>query len=289
MNHTFNAFKKGWLLIVGLIIFTAQALADAPLLPTHRIVGYYGNFNSTHMGVLGEYPPEVMLKMLDGEVNKWRAADPKTPVIPAIDYITVVAEKDPGRDGKYIARMSDTQIRKAIAMADQINGIAILDIQVGLSNVREEIPRLATYLALPNVMLALDPEFSMPAGTPPGHKIGSMDAADINYAAEYLANIVREHKLPPKILVVHRFTEHMVTNHQNIKPLPEVQIVMNMDGWGAKPLKTDSYQAFIAKEPVQYTGIKLFYKNDLKPPSTGLFTPEELLKFKPTPLFILFQ
>jgi hypothetical protein len=291
-GNSVNIFKRHrgsiglWLV---LCMVSTHLWANGALLPSSRIVGYYGNFNSAHMGVLGEYPPEQMLGMLHGEVTKWRAADPSKPVIPAIDYIAVVAEKDPGKDGTYRARMPDSQIQKAIGMANQIKGIAILDVQIGLSTVQAEIEHLASYLQAPNVMLALDPEFAMPAGTPPGHVIGSMDAAQINYAANFLAKIVRDHNLPPKILVVHRFTEHMVTNADKIKPLPEVQIVMNMDGWGAQTLKTDSYRQFIAAQPVEYTGIKLFYKNDLKPPSTGLFTPEELLKFKPQPLFILFQ
>ena len=29
----------------------------------------------------------------------------------------------------------------------------------------------------------------------------------------------------------------MVTNYKEIKPLPEVQIVMDMDGWGEKAKK----------------------------------------------------
>jgi hypothetical protein len=241
------------------------------------------------MGVLGEYPPKEMLNMLIKEVHRWENADPNTPVIPAIDYIAVVAQAAAGEDGKYRARMSDSDIQKAIDLADKVNGIAILDIQVGLSNVQAEIPRLASYLALPNVMLALDPEFAMPYGTQPGKVIGSMDAKDINYAINYLAEIVSKHNLPPKILVVHRFTQHMVTNYRKIKLVPEVQVIMDMDGWGSQSSKTNTYRSFIASERVQFTGIKLFYKNDRKAPSTGLFSPEQILKFNPVPMFILYQ
>ncbi|MGA2654400.1 MAG: hypothetical protein ABSF18_00280, partial [Gammaproteobacteria bacterium] len=113
--------------------------------------------------------------------------------------------------------------------------------------------------------------------------------AQINYAINYLAKLVKENNLPPKILVVHRFTQHMVTNAHQIKPVPEVQVIMNMDGWGTQTLKTSSYNSYIAPEPVEYTGMKLFYINDMKAPSTGLFTPEQLMKFKPAPLFIMFQ
>jgi len=267
---------------------TVKANSGA-LLPTNRIVAYYGNFYSKRMGILGEHPPEQVLSMLNSEVAKWEAADPHRPVVPAINYITVVAQGSPGKDGKYRDRMPESQIQKAIDLANQVKGLAILDIQVGLSNLQTEIPRLAPYLALPNVMLAIDPEFSMKTGAKPGSIIGTMDATDINYAANYLASIVREYNLPPKILIVHRFTQHMVTNHKEIKPLPEVQIVMDMDGWGSQPKKRNTYNDFIAAEPVQYTGFKLFYVNDRKPPSAGLFTPEQILKLTPQPMFILYQ
>lgn len=276
--------------VLGLFSICSQGvMADSPLLPAHRIVGYYGNFYSAKMGVLGAHPPEEMLDMLGKELQKWAVADPKTKVLPAIEYIAVVAQNHPGEDGKYRSRMPDAEIEKAIALAKEVNGLVILDIQVGLSDLQTEIPRLASYFALPNVMVALDPEFSMPSDTPPGERIGSMDAADINYAINYMAEIVRAHHLPPKVLIVHRFTEHMVTNHEEIKPLPEVQVVMDMDGWGSQAKKLNTYREFIAPESVQFTGVKLFYKEDLKEPSTGLFTPEEILRFKPVPVFILYQ
>ncbi len=275
------------LLISGFL--SQSAIARDALLPDNRIVAYYGNFESSKMGVLGAYPPEEMLGMLHKELRKWAEADPETSVIPAIDYIAVVAQNHPGHDGKYRSRMPDDQIQKAIDIAKKVNGLVILDIQVGLSDVQSEIEHLAPYLASPHVMVALDPEFAMSDNTPPGKRIGSMDAKDINYAINFMAEIVRKNDLPPKILVVHRFTEHMVTNHKAIKPLPEVQVIMDMDGWGPQSQKTSSYRDFIAPESVQFTGIKLFYKEDLKKPSTGLLSPTQILKLKPTPLFILYQ
>ena len=48
---------------------------------------------------------------------------------------------------------------------------------------------------MPNVHLALDPEFSMKGKYPPGKVVGTLDAADINFASNYLANLVRENNL----------------------------------------------------------------------------------------------
>ncbi len=259
------------------------------LLPFHRIVAYYGNFYSKQMGVLGKYPTAQMLSMLNSTVAQWNAADPSTPAMPAIDYIAVTAQGSAGSDGKYRLRMPADQIQKAIDLANQEHGIAILDVQVGLSTVETEVPLLKTYLSQPNVELALDPEFAMHGGAKPGSVIGSLDASDINWAAKYLAQLVDANNLPPKILVVHRFTEDMVTRYQDITPLAEVQVVMDMDGWGSQAKKLNTYQQVVATQPVQFTGFKLFYVNDLKPPSTGMLTPAQVLKLTPQPLFIQYQ
>ncbi|MDE1965742.1 MAG: hypothetical protein KGI41_00670 [Patescibacteria group bacterium] len=259
------------------------------LFPYDRIVAYYGNFYSKQMGVLGEYPPDVVLEKLRAAVAEWEAADPSTPVIPAIDYIAVTAQGSPGADGKYRYEMPDSQIDHAIELANEVHGVVFLDVQVGLSNLKAELPPLAKYLSMPNVYLAIDPEFSMKYGNPPGTVIGTFDASDINYAANYLAFLAAQHGLPPRILVVHRFTYDMVTNYEKIRPLPNVEIVMDMDGWGTPEKKYGTYTNVIAPEPVQFTGFKLFYKNDVKPPSTHMLTPPEVLKLTPAPSFIQYQ
>jgi hypothetical protein len=259
------------------------------ILPFKRVVAYYGNLYSKNMGVLGEYPEEQMLAKLDVEVAKWEAADPETPVQPALHYIVTTAQLSAGQDGKYRLRMPSKEIDKVLAMAKKRNAIVFLDIQVGLSNLSSELPVIEDYLKLPNVHLGLDPEFSMKTGDRPGTVIGTFDASDINYAIDYLAKIVKDNNLPPKILVVHRFTQPMVTNARLIKPRAEVQVVIDMDGWGAPAKKIDSYDGFVASEPVQFTGFKLFYKNDLKQTPHRLMTPAELLKLKPQPIYIQYQ
>jgi len=261
------------------------------ILPFKRVIAYYGNFYSTRMGILGELPPDEMVKKLQGEVKKWTAADPSTPAIPAIHYIAVTAQGAPGKGGKYILRMPFAQIDKAMEIAKKIDAIVFLDVQVGLSTVQYEIPQLEKYLQLPNVHLAIDPEFSMKSGKKPGTVIGTFDAADINYVTGYLAQLVKKNNLPPKMLVIHRFTQGMVTNYKQIKLQPEVQIVMDMDGWGFPAKKVNSYKLAIVREPVQYTGFKLFYKNDIKtPPWKTIMTPEEVLKkLYPKPIYIQYQ
>jgi len=259
------------------------------ILPFRRVIAYYGNLYSKKMGVLGEYDEPEMLRRLDEEVKKWNIADPGTPALPALHYIAVVAQGSAGKDGMYRARMPDSEIDKVLEIAKKIDAIVFLDIQVGFSTLHQEVPRLEKYLKMPNVHLGVDPEFSMKTGIKPGKMVGTLDAEDINFTSDYLARIVRENNLPPKILVVHRYTQKMFTNYKLVKTHPEVQIVIHMDGWGVAAQKINTYQQFAYKEPVQFTGFKLFYKNDLFTPGTTIMTPEELLKLRPRPLYIQYQ
>jgi hypothetical protein len=59
---------------------------------------------------------------------------------------------------------------------------------------------------------------------------------------------------------------------------------MDMDGFGSRVLKRSTYLTYIYREPVMFTGFKLFYKMTI-----GIIqkcTPEELLKFTPKPSYI---
>ncbi|MDO9375502.1 MAG: hypothetical protein Q7T76_13875 [Ferruginibacter sp.] len=258
------------------------------LLPYNRIVAFYGNLFSKRMGILGEIPKPEMLKKLQGEVAAWQAADSSTKTIPALHYVVTTAQGMPGKDGKHRMRMPSNQVDTIVSWAKEIDALVFLDIQVGHSNVKDETAVWEKYLALPHVHFGIDPEFSMKNGERPGSKIGTFNAEDINAAIDFLAEVVRKNNLPPKILVVHRFTQGMVTGFERIKKVPEVQIVMDMDGFGDKILKRSTYLRYIYKEPVQFTGFKLFYKNDTKNTS-GMYTPEELLKFVPKPAYIQYQ
>lgn len=261
------------------------------IIPAKRIVAFYGNPLSTKMGVLGEYPVEEMLKKLDQAVAEWENVDPTTPVQPALHLVAVVAQGAPGKDGMYRLRMDTALIEKVYGWAQRKNAIMFLDIQVGRSTLQAELPRLMPFLARPNVHLAVDPEFSMHyerEGMRPGQKIGMLDAADVNFASKTLSQLVTEKRLPPKILIVHRFTRKMVTNASQIRLDPNVQIIMNMDGWGPPWLKFDSYRDYEVTEPVQFTGFKIFFHNDVRK-GDALLTPNEVFRLLPRPIYIQYQ
>jgi hypothetical protein len=261
------------------------------ILPGHRIVAFYGNIRSKGMGILGREPKDQMFRKFEKVLADWQAAEPGLPVQPALHSVTITAQSDSGKDGKYRLMNSKATIEETIGWAKEHHCIVFLDVQVGLSNLRAELPKLEPYLKDPIVHMGIDPEFAMETkGVRPGKKIGTYDARDVNYAVSFLARIVSENRLPPKVLTVHRFTQGMVTNYKNIKLDPRVQIVMHMDGWGNPTLKKDSYHDYIQTQPVQYTGFKLFYEYDIKPKNSHLMTPREVLaQLNPKPLYIQYQ
>lgn len=258
------------------------------ILPAKRIVAFYGNPLSKKMGILGEAAPDEMLAKLDKEVAAWNSADSATPVQPALHLIAVVAQGSPGTAGKYRMRMDSALIEQVYGWAKSKKALLFLDVQVGQGTLQEELPRLAPFLKRPDVHLGIDPEFSMKRGGVPGTRIGTFDAADVNYASSLLRDLVEREHLPPKILVVHRFTRDMLTGYKRITLDPRVQVVINMDGWGPPSLKRESYRRYVYQYPVQFTGFKLFYRNDRKNGSR-MMAPSEVLALHPKPIYIQYQ
>jgi hypothetical protein len=240
------------------------------------------------MGVLAAQPLDSMLDRLQREVNAWTDADSTTPAQPALHLIAVVAQGSPGRDGKYRQRADSALIERVYRWAQSRNALLFLDVQLGRSTLKAELPRLLPFLRRPDVHLGLDPEFAMGDEGVPGTRIGSLDARAVNEAIDLLADLVTTDSLPPKVLVVHRFTRDMLTHADRIRVDPRVQVVINMDGWGPPWMKRESYRRYVARYPVEYTGFKLFYHNDTKA-GDRLMTPAQVLALYPRPLYIQYQ
>lgn len=265
---------------------------EGAILPFNRVIAYYGNIVNNRMGALGKWPKNEMIPKLLAEVEKWNQLDTVIKSIPALHYIAVTAQGTAGADGKWRFRLPHKHIDTVIAWAKEINAQVFIDVQVGLSDVQTEVPLFEKYLSMPNVHFGIDPEFAMKAkgNARPGSVIGSLDAVDINWISDYLTELVKKNNLPPKMFVIHRFTKGMVTNASKIKLRPEVQVVMDMDGWGPPDLKKGTYRHWIQNEPVQFTGFKLFYVNDTE--KSGLkemMKYEDILNLRPRPVYIQYQ
>jgi len=265
-------------------VATEVAGEPGAILPANRVLTYYGHPHDPNMGILGEYPKEELLALLRAEAADYEAADPSRPVIPAFEVIATVAQGWPAQDGQYLL---DTDVETLTEYADfaEANGILLLlDLQIGRNTVPDEIEKVRPLLERPHVHLALDPEFAIAEGQTPGEHIGSLDAQAITYAQRTLAQMANDLGLPPKILVVHQFREDMIGNKPALRPMPGVQLVIDADGYGAPELKTAIYNILVRDEPVEFAGIKLFYKQDVP-----LMTPAEILGLTPSPDVIIYQ
>ncbi len=253
-----------------------------------RLIAYYGTPLSKAMGILGRTDPETMLAKLKQETAAWQKADPATPTKCTLELITIIAQAAPGPSGLYRARADASVVRKVLGWARSAGCLLLLDIQVGWSSVAAELPYLEPFLREPDVHLALDPEWDMPPGKKPGSQIGTMDATDINAAVDLLDKVVREQKIGPKLLVVHRFRDFMVTNPSKIKTPPSIRLVSNMDGFGTPERKLASYAVALRGMPTKLSGFKLFTNPKL---DTPMLTPSQVLggKVQPVPVFLNYQ
>jgi hypothetical protein len=254
------------------------------LLPEYRIVAYYGHPHDSNMGIVGEMPLDELTEKLRKQADAFEAADPSRPVVPALELIATVAQRDPGFDGTYILDTDHETLREYIDYAAEHDMLVILDVQIGRGSVANEIEKVRDLLERPNVHLALDPEFAIAEGETPGDHIGSLNADSIIYAQQALAEISAAQGIPPKMLIVHQFREDMITGKDQLAPVPGVQLVIDADGFGEPELKTFVYNYLVRDEPVEFGGIKLFYNQD-----SPLMKPREILDLVPAPDVIIYQ
>jgi hypothetical protein len=131
--------------------------------------------------------------------------------------------------------------------------------------------------------VALDPEFSMGPGQVPGRQLGRTDAAAINRASAYVAGIVRRHRLPQKLFMVHQFRDSMIGDKARIATRPGLAITWNADGFGVRSAKLEDYRSY-TRDRRFHPGLKLFYDNDV-----DLLTAREVLRLEPRPRVINYQ
>jgi hypothetical protein len=107
----------------------------------------------------------------------------------------------------------------------------------------------------------------------------------------YLARLVRLRDLPQKLLIVHQFTDQMVTNRDQLASRPEVAMVLNMDGFGTDVQKQGVYDRLSQPTPHgpeslggPYNGFKLFFRED-----AGLMSPRDVLALRPAPDVVVYE
>lgn len=254
------------------------------IFPDHRVVAFYGAPQNDELGALGIGSPREAGRKLLRQMRAYRRGG--RTLLPAMELIGVIASNAPGGDNNWSYRQTHETVRAYHRAARRIKALLLIDIQPGHADWMEEVRYFERYLEAPDVGLALDPEWATP-GRQPGTVIGTMDAAVVNRVQRYLAEIVRRNDLPEKMLVVHQFTEDMITNKQRLRRYPGVRLVLNVDGFGGREIKIAKYvdfASFTRRRRQFRNGFKLFYKED-----TNLLEPRDVLRMRPRPDLVIYE
>ena len=251
------------------------------ILPEKRVVAYYGAPQSRELGALGIGSPDRAAGRLARQARAYERK--RRPVLPALELITVIANADPGEDGMYRSRQSNRIIRRYVRAARRHDMLLVLDIQPGRSDFFTETTRLERWLREPDVGLALDPEWRVEPPHVPAQVIGHVDAREVNATSAWLAQLVARHQLPQKLFIVHQFTDDMVDDRR-LKQRAELAMVLNADGFGARPVKVSKYRAFTRAAKSFHQGFKLFYQEDV-----GLMSPAQVLRLRPSPDVVVYE
>lgn len=252
------------------------------IFPAFRVVAFYGAPRTEALGVLGEGPERAVPQLLS-QAEAYGADG--TPVLPAMELIATVASNRPGPDGMYRNRESPSIIDGYLAAAREARMLLVLDVQPGRADFFDEVKVYQRYLELPDVGLAIDPEWHVGPGQVPAKAIGSTDAKTVNRISAWLSGLVRARNLPQKLFVIHQFTVDMLRRKRDIVARPELATVLDVDGYGSRANKISKYAAFTRGYRTRFLqGIKLYYRQD-----PDLMGPAAVLKLRPTPDYIVYQ
>jgi hypothetical protein len=251
------------------------------IFPANRVVALYGA-PQMRATILGRLTPFEAWRRIRGESSRYRRLPGARPTVRGFELVVTIATADRGGDGRYRFRQTQATIARYLRAARQANARLILDIQPGRSPFTTEVRALRRWLREPDVDVALDPEWNVGPRGVPGRTDGSVDASTVNAVSDQLASIVREHRLPQKLLVIHQFRESSVRRASAIRRRPAVAPTLSFDGIGSARAKRAGYRALA--EPGLFNGICLFYRLD-----DGLMSPSSVVALRPAPDYVLYQ
>lgn len=272
-------------------VHTARTAAQLPgggilALPANHFVAIYGNPLTASLGLLGEQDARAAVTRVGALVGDY-AALLDGPVRPAFELIATVAAGDPGADGSYSTRTDPGVLAAWIDVAEEAGVYCLLDLQPGRSDFLTQAREYAALLRRPGVGLALDPEWRLQPGELPLTRIGHVEAAEVNAVSAWLAQLVRYHNLPPKLLVLHQFQLQMLRDRDQIDTgHDELQLVIHVDGSGSQPLKQSTWNVVRDDLP---DGVFLGWKNFVDEDAPMLTPAQTVAQVAPFPSLVTYQ
>ncbi|WP_048545223.1 hypothetical protein [Nostocoides jenkinsii] len=268
---------------------TVPLLPDGGILPLHRrrMIALYGSPLTPSLGMLGEQDAQASVARVTALTQEYRTVLESDAVFPAFELIATVAAAAPGADGTYSAPTDPADLLPWIEVAEHSGIYCVLDLQPGNADLLDQAKKYADLLTHPWVGLAIDPEWKLLPGERPLTRIGHVEIEEVNRVAAWLADLVRQHNLPPKILTLHQFQLQMIRDRDQLDlDHDELQVVVHVDGSGSQPQKQATWNVIREDlSPRIYLGWKNFEDED----SPMLTVAETVATVQPTPSFISYQ
>lgn len=255
------------------------------LFPGRRLVALYGHPQTTALGALGEQAPAESVTRARELAAMYQPFSAE-PVVPAFEVIATVASGGPGPDGNYSNETPIEVLRPYVDAAAEAGVYVVIDLQPGRTDFVTQAQQYRELLLEPHVGLALDPEWRLEPDQVHLRQIGSVDGAEIEATADWLAELVRENALPQKLLLLHQFQQRMIRDRASLDTRrDELAVLVQMDGDGAPGDKLATWEALLQDAPEGLSfGWKNFYDED-----TPTMSPEATMANTPTPWWVSYQ
>jgi hypothetical protein len=251
------------------------------------LVALYGSPGSPALGVLGEQDlPATVQRTRDHAAAFEPLVD--VPVLPAFEIIVTVASSSAGPDGNYSAEIDPEAVRPWAEAARDAGVYVVLDLQPGRTDFLTQAKQYQSLLELPNVGLALDPEWRLEPGQVHLTQIGSVGVDEVNSVITWLADLTRERRLPQKLFVVHQFRLDSLPDRERMDTSRrELAVLVHADGQGGQGDKQATWQALHQGLPPGplFWGWKNFYDED-----SPMLTPQQTIEqVRPRPDLVTYQ
>lgn len=254
-------------------------------LPGRRYIALYGTPGYPSLGSLGEQPLDATIARAQQVAAEYQPHSAE-PIVPTFELITTVAAGAPGADGDYSEELSVESLRPVVDAAAASGVYVVLDLQPGRTDFLTQAKRYESLLREPHVGLALDPEWRLGPDQRHLRQVGTVTAAEINTVTGWLAGVVRDNRLPQKLVVLHQFKTSMITERETLDlGHDELAVLVHVDGFGPPGAKIDTWNAMRAGAPEGlWWGWKNFYDED-----TPTMTPQQTMAVQPAPWFVSYQ
>jgi len=233
------------------------------LFPSHLLVALYGHPGTPSLGVLGQQDLPASMARARTVASQYRPLT-SARIVPAFEIIATVAQGSPGLNGEYSYETPVALLRPWVRQATADGFYVVLDLQPGRASLLAQAKHYQSLLKLPDVGLALDPEWKLAPGQLPLQQIGSVSSTEVNSVISWLAALTARYRLPQKLLVLHQFRVSMIRDESKIDTrYDNLAILIHMDGQGTPADKQQTWDAITQVAPRRvFFGWKDFYVKD---------------------------